>query len=470
MSKDVLKELDRVLSKVLKRIVVSEEEYDALSGYLNDVVNNIREMVSPYIEDPSNDIFIGGSFPRRTFIKDDFDIDIFVRFPPGLKREALKEIIFSIAIDIFGEEKVRERYADHPYAEIITDGMRINIVPAYKTLPPNWLSPVDRSYFHMLYLRENLEPKLVEDVLLLKSFFKGIRCYGAEISIKGFSGYLTELLTIYYSGFKRVISGISKWRSPVVIDIENHYRSREAILDMFSNAPLIVIDPVDKARNVASALDKRNFAKAISASKALLENPKKEFFYPYSLRYYKRYLSDVSLKHVKRMPILMVILTHNEKIEDIFYGQLDSLSRKIKRQIELQGVDVLKTSVFSDYRSKSVIFYLLSSDKIPMYYKKLGPPCHIENEKDFLIKNKEEPLLWIGKDGRWVIVRKRFFEDVKDFLVDLLNIGAVKLPSEVRDTDIYVLYLSEADKGFISEIKTWLSMFIKGEGFWRTFY
>ncbi len=460
----------KVKSAVLKANKVDDARYNEILEYVTGIMGKIKTRVSRYLEKPDEDIFLGGSFPRKTFLKDEFDIDIFIRFPPGLSREELRDIIFSTAIELFGADNVRERFADHPYAEATVNGITVNMVPSYKTEPPNWLSPVDRSYFHTIYLSRNLNRDLVDDVLLFKAFLKGVRCYGAEISVKGFSGYLTELLIIHYKGFRKALEAIRKWRPPVIIDLEGHYNSDKELLDMFPGSHLIVVDPVDKGRNVASALNLRNFSRLISATKAFLKSPRKEFFYPFSKDIIKSYLSKVSRKDLANIPILAIITIHGDKIEDIYHGQLEKLARKIRRQIELSGIDVLKLSIYSDYEEKSIILFLLSSKSIPTLYIKTGPPVYLRSEEDYLIKNRGNPYVWIRDDGRWASIKGREYSDVKELVIEILNNNVIKIPSEVVNDEIHIVYIDELDNEFLNEFWPWIASFIKGEDYWRIFY
>lgn len=303
--------------------------------------------------------------------------------------------MYKTSYKIFGKKNVKRRFAEHPYAETYYKGIRFNIVPAYKTNPLNWLSPVDRTYYHSKYINEKLDKELIEDVLVLKSFLKGIEYYGAEISVKGFSGYLTELLIIHYNGFWNLIENISKWRPPIIIDIEKHYNRKREILNMFPDARLIVVDPVDKGRNVAANVSNRNLSRLISAAKMLIKNPKEMFFYPFSEKYKEEFYKTIDIKGIIDKSILCILIKHGEKIEDIYHGQLERLSRKPSRQIEMIKHIVLKRNVYNDYSSISMILLFLDSLKINGFYGRLGPPTHISNEKEFLIKNRDKITLWI---------------------------------------------------------------------------
>lgn len=460
----------KLKKEIIERIKVKEETYLDIREVIEIIIDNLKEELSEYLEEPEKDIYVGGSFPRKTFVVDEFDIDIFIRFPQTMSINQLEKLVFTKAYGLFGIDKVKKRYADHPYAEVFYKGITINLVPAYKTEPPNWISPVDRTYFHTIYLNENLRKEQVEEVLLLKSFLRGIDCYGAEISIKGFSGYLSELIILYYNDFKNLLENVSKWRPPIVIDIEKQYRDQRQLVDMFPRAKLIVVDPVDKTRNVAAGLSNKNLARFISASKAFLNNMRKEFFYPYSEDLKKKILNDVKIEDVISQPLLIILVKHGEKIEDIYHGQLEKLSRKIVKQLDLKKMKVLKSAVYSDYKSLSMMVLYLPRKTLDNYYSRLGPPTYIKSEKDFLEKNKEETTLWIENDGRWHVIQSNKPIQVKRYVEQLLIKNIVKIPSEIQNDKIEVLYVDELEKELLNGRLSWLAKFIKGEDFWRIFY
>lgn len=460
----------RIYEKVLYSVTLDDVEYKKLYNYVEDIRRRIISKTVNFLEDPEEDVFLGGSFPRRTFLKHDFDADIFIRFPVDYSREDLERIVFSIANELFGKDKVRKRFAEHPYAEVFLKNIIINIVPSYKVSPPNWKSPVDRSFYHAKYLERHFSSSLINETILLKSFLKGIKCYGAEVRIKGFSGYLSELMILYYENFANLIKNVLKWMPPVVIDIEKHYRSREEILDMFPKSHFIVIDPVDKGRNVAGALNKRNFARFISAAKAFSLKPKEIFFYPYSNAFRRNYLSSLEIGGIKNLPILLIVVNHGEKIEDIYYSQLESLARKIVTQVELNGIKVLKLGIYSDFKTVSLILFFLSSKSLPSYYLKLGPPTYYLSEKNFLMKNIGEKMSWVSNNLRWYILKKYRFSDVKSLILNILSGNQIKIPSELRKDSMNILYIDELDDQFIISVREWLSEFILGEDYWRILY
>jgi tRNA nucleotidyltransferase (CCA-adding enzyme) len=64
------------------------------------------------------------------------------------------------------------------------------------------------------------------------------------------------------------------------VDVDRLYAGRESeVFDMFDE-PLIVIDPVDHARNVAAAVAEKRMWEFVTLSRILPAHPHMEFFYP----------------------------------------------------------------------------------------------------------------------------------------------------------------------------------------------
>ncbi|MEM0056858.1 MAG: hypothetical protein QXH96_00005, partial [Candidatus Geothermarchaeota archaeon] len=244
--------------------------------------------------------------------------------------------------------------------------------------------------------------------------------------------------------------------------------SKEDVLLMFPSSNIVVIDPIDRGRNVASALSNRNLAKFISACKRFLERPKLEFFYPFSEKAKEEYLSKIDEISVRELPILAIRVFHGEKIEDIYYSQLEKLAKKIAIQLKEREIKVLKYGVYSDFREKSVILYLLSSKSAPLFFKRKGPMVYLTKEYDFLEKNRNK-LMWIGDDLRWHVIEKYEHVDVREYVKDLLTKKTIKIPSEVEKDLIEVSYIDELSESELDGIKKWLSSFLIGDEYWRMF-
>ena len=121
------------------------------------------------------------------------------------------------------------------------------------------------------------DPVAATEVRLLKAWTGGIGVYGAEAKIRGFSGYLCELLVLKHSTFRGVLQAATSLRPGAKIEFET------AATRQFPE-PLVVVDPVDGNRNVASAVSGEQLATFVHASREYLTKPSDRFFFPRPLK------------------------------------------------------------------------------------------------------------------------------------------------------------------------------------------
>jgi tRNA nucleotidyltransferase (CCA-adding enzyme) len=400
-----------IYEKVLKDISPSEDE----RAKIEELANRIKERVESSIKKVNLDaeVRIEGSIAKGTWLSKEADIDIFMRLPPEIPRDKFKEISLKIAYDAMKGYKTFERFAEHPYLEAWVDGIRINIVPCYKVEKGKWLSATDRTPFHTEYMKSRLSNELKNEVRLLKKFMKGIGSYGAEIKVSGFSGFLCEVLTLYYGSFEKVLEAASKWRFKQIIDIESYYKGREyELYDLFEE-PLIVIDPIDKGRNIAAAVKKEKMWEFVAASRAFLDKPSIEFFYPPELNLPSSKAILQEIKN-KKMNLVLIKFGKIDAVVDVVWSQLFKTEKSLKKFLQKNDFSIIKSASWSDENSNNGIIFELEMNPIPLLKKHLGPQVfRKEDSKRFLEKHVNAVDTasgpWIEND-RWVVekIRKNF--------------------------------------------------------------
>ena len=164
-----------VEEQVLARLKPSPEDEDLIRETVEKLIKAVMnsEAASKCEFEP----YLVGSIAKNTHLKDP-DADLFLLFDPDLPREELEK--HGLAI---GKESIigREHYAEHPYIKGTFEGLKTDIVPAYKILDSSQkMTAVDRTPLHTEYVRDNLDTKLQDHVRLLKAFMKGIGTYSAE--------------------------------------------------------------------------------------------------------------------------------------------------------------------------------------------------------------------------------------------------------------------------------------------------
>jgi len=429
--------LEEVLAEAL-RIVKPTKEDKALLKNVIDRVKNILEEEASKVKGVLG-ISLEGSAAKNTWIRGKEEADIFIHFDKSVSRDEMEKKVIEIgfkAIERMGG-KPRLMYAEHPYVEGVVDGVTVDVVACYDVEPPNWLSATDRTPYHTRYVIERLKPGQEDQVRLLKGFMTGCGVYGAEIKVKGFSGYLTELLILYYGDFMNVVKSAANWRPPIVIDLERHYRSVEEVLEMFRNQPLIVIDPVDIGRNVASAVSLTKLSEFILASKLFISNPSLNFFKP---RVEKPSIQDLRSLSAGRRVLYLLFKLEAEKPPDVLWGELRKSEEGVKRAFERLGFKVYRSDSWTDEAELCILIFELDTLKLPNFTIHKGPPVHLETAKDFIQK-------WSGRAiGPWVqgdrlyVLRRRDETDAVKLLrreLDLNRVAIAKgLASSIKGAEI----------------------------------
>lgn len=267
---------EQVFRAVLERATPKSEErvkIEALAGKLGKRVCAAAKELGVKAA-----VRLEGSVAKGTWLSEEPDIDIFMRVSKAIPRKSLGAVCLRVARRATkGSEQV-ERFAEHPYLEAFVEGTRVNIVPCYDVKRGEWQSATDRTPFHTDYMIKHLDDKLRSEVLLLKKFAKGIGVYGAEIKVGGFSGYLCELLALHFGSFVGVLKAFVGQRQRIVVDIEGYYEDRQSELRLLFSEPLVIVDPVDKGRNVASAVQAEKLYAFVAAAQAFLKKPNMNFF------------------------------------------------------------------------------------------------------------------------------------------------------------------------------------------------
>lgn len=267
--------LIRVQTEVLKRIRPSRDERDRLHRVTQVVISAIQSAIKARSLKATVEVI--GSAARDTWISGDCegdrDIDIFIGFDVATPRDDLERYGLEIGKEI-SVQGYDICYAEHPYVKARYDGFTIDVVPHYIIENTNQLlSAVDRTPFHQRYVSEHLSGRQ-DDVRLLKQFLKGAGIYGAELRIKGFSGYLCELLILRYGSFVDALLGVQNWKVGTCITLTGENTGSPF------DSPLAVIDPVDAKRNVAAAVSLDSLSTFIDSARSFVERPCTSVFFP----------------------------------------------------------------------------------------------------------------------------------------------------------------------------------------------
>ncbi|VVB65657.1 CCA-adding enzyme [Candidatus Gugararchaeum adminiculabundum] len=401
----------KVLNSVLKKIKPSKAELAQEKKIVGEIFTRLQKVVPANIE-----VVLAGSIAKGTNLTGDKDFDVFMLFPNSYSRKDLVDLGLEWAKKAVKPHKWEIGYAEHPYLQADMHGAHLDIVPAYKINSiDERATSVDRTQFHTKYVNGKTNEKMRDDVRLLKRFLKGIGVYGAELRVEGFSGYLCELLILSYGSFIELVQAAAEWREPV-LDIEEHHTID--LRKKFDQAALIVIDPVDRERNVAAAVSATSLSKFIFACQQFLKNPSEDLFFPKKKPVnVKKLASNVKMRGTYQF-ILTFPAPKPKLVEDILWPQLKKSCGIIVRFLECEGFRPLGYFHWSDGK-ECAIFFEVHDEKLPAVKSVQGPFVHITKDVEkFLEKHADSHSRYI-EGCRIMAVKSRKLVTAKDAVEEL---------------------------------------------------
>jgi tRNA nucleotidyltransferase (CCA-adding enzyme) len=469
-----MQKLNAIHDEILKKITPTQADRAKITALAKELQQKVARACAEHGIKAT--VRVEGSVAKDTWLREEPEIDIFMRLPTTIPRKSLGEIGLKIARKATEGAKQVERFAEHPYLEAFIGDVRVNIVPCYDAKRGEWLSATDRTPFHTDYVKKRLDKTLRNEVRLLKKFLQGITAYGAEIKTGGFSGYLCELLILHHKSFTETLRAFAGYMQRMVIDIEGYYASREKEQRLLFPEPLVVVDPVDKARNVASAVQPQKLYTLVGAARAFLKTPNANFFYPPKI---SALSAEVLKSRLDSRGASLIFLTLDkiEAVPDVLWGQLYRTQRSLRKLAELNDFKVLRDAVWSDEKMLSVFVLELEQRVLPSVKKHLGPPLEREKEcEKFLSKYAHSNDVVSGpyiEDGRWVVELRRKVTDAVEFLKEKLkdggrNVGAAELISQAFREKLGILVNSEVIQVYDGdrEFAEFLIGFLSGKPFW----
>jgi tRNA nucleotidyltransferase (CCA-adding enzyme) len=470
----VMQEIDKLTKQVLERITPEKGDRAKVDAITREL--ELKVALACKQEGIQAIVRVEGSVAKDTWLRENPDIDIFMRLPASIPRKNLGDVALRIAKKAAGSYKQVERFAEHPYLQLIVENYRVDIVPCYDAKPGEWQSATDRTPYHTDYIKKHLGKDLLGEVRLLKKFMQGIGVYGAEIKVGGFSGYLCELLIMKYRSFTETIQAFAHYNKRLIIDIENYYANRENELSLLFPEPLVIVDPVDKGRNVASAVKPQKLYDFIGPARAFLKEPNATFFYPPKTQALPVAKLKSQLKNRSSSTVFLVI-DKVSTVPDILWGQLYRTKRSLHKLIELNDYKILKDAVWNNEKEFSIIIFELEQQVLPNIKKHLGPQLEREVEcENFLAKYVDNQRVISGpyiEDGRWIVEVPRKTTDAADLLKEKLadggkNAGVAELIAKSIQKNLKILVNGEISEVYeeSDDFAVFLTDFLFRKSFW----
>ncbi|MFX1574691.1 MAG: hypothetical protein ACFFB0_18300 [Promethearchaeota archaeon] len=466
-----MQSIREILTEVLKKITPSSREI----SLIENITNKLKKLLNSKAKELNIKKFHiepqGSTGIKQTQLKDDFDIDLFIGLDykeyevkyrdlskNQLKKESKKDflwlcknwIIQSLTSDKFHNPRLL--YAEHPYVTVdyLVDDIQIKIdIVLYFSLSLERvkehgpITAVDRSPWHGRFVKENLTEEQKNDVRILKQFFKANHCYGDKSAVGkvGFIGYSSELLIYYFDDIVNLFTNFNDLKDK---PLDCYSRTREELnkITHFQNDYLIIVDPIDKNRNVASAISERAYKYCNHRISEFLRVPNIKFFEINPI-------PEIDLSNLTD-PLLTKIFILELKNEDqeIHYtinrDKLYSLGESIKANAENEfshaerfGKILYEVYFEDDVNEYNLAFYC-EKPIISESYIRRGPPI---SEQFHASKFRKKNPKYFEKEGYLWIESKRSYTEFLDFLQNFVK---NKIPKNLKVLNIASSFNSQS--------------------------
>jgi len=404
--------------EVVERIKPSKEEerkVNSVTAELKKKLERARDVT----------VIIGGSDAKGTVIKSKprRDIDVFVAFDYNKYSDRTTELSDILATHLRKLKIPFKRVhgsRDYFHFTDKKNNMFFEIVPILHIKKANEsLNITDISPLHVTYIKKKLKKKNVsDDIRLAKALCYAHDIYGAESHVRAFSGYALEILVIHYGGFMNFLRAGSKWKKEIhkgklLIDPEKYYSNKDAIIFHLNESkltgPLVLIDPVQKERNVTAAMDVEKFNSFIDLCQKFVKNPSLKFFEKKEIK------ADQLRKTLKKKEDLIILhLDLGAGKEDIIGSRMRKLFDFLSTASEREGFSFRK-KIWTFYPEKNVahFYFIVDNPILDMYEEKQGPPIKIKKAVQGF-KRKWKKVY--TKKGRLYTKVKRKFTKFDSFL------------------------------------------------------
>lgn len=438
--------ISEIFNEILKEITPTQKEVI----FIKKITEKLKELLDKRAKDLNIDYTKiepqGSTGIKQTQLKNDFDIDLFIGLDynqfktkyEGLSKSKLKKeskkdflslcnnwILQSLTLDEFHNPRLL--YAEHPYVTVdyLLDNIKVKIdIVLYFDLDLEFIkkngpiTAVDRSPWHGCFIRDELNSDQKNEVRLLKQFFKSCYSYGDKSAVGkvGFIGYSAELLIYYFHNLINLFENFNElYKKP--LDYYNRNEKELSKIVHFQNDYLIIIDPIDKNRNVASAISEKAYKYCNQKVSEFLKHPSPDFFKI-------KPIPEINLAN-KEDPLLSkiyIIELQNTNIKihyTINRDKLYSLGESIKAngEKEFSHVDrfgeIIFEVYFEDEKNQYNLAIFCEKPYISETYIRKGPPITEEKHTvNFKRKNPE----YFEKDGYLWVETMRDYSNFSDFL------------------------------------------------------
>ncbi|MBI5392813.1 nucleotidyltransferase domain-containing protein [Candidatus Woesearchaeota archaeon] len=412
MKTNTIANVNEILKQILKQYEISDKDRKQTSKRIDEFIAQLKQQLKN--KRINAKVMLGGSAAKSTYIKNDFDCDIFVRF--NYNKYAKEEQNLSKYLQkALQNYKFATIHGSRDYYHVKIDDINYEIVPVLDIKDPRKaINVTDMSPLHVEWVKKRINNHLRDQIILTKVFFKANDLYGAESYVKAFSGHVVDILLAQYKTFLNLLKQSQKWKLFEVIDVEKYNTARW--LNESKISPLIVIDPLLPSRNACAALSKEKFISFKEIARKFLDNPNKEFF---TRKTTTAEQAEQQLnKNHKNKNIIIIKVTPLHGKEDIVLTKALKAFEYLRKIILENDFSLFGSGI--DFSNKKEILYFFVSDKKILEDKKLikGPAIEFTDGcKAFTAKHTSAFL----KRKQWFAYEKRTYANLTQLIKTELN-------------------------------------------------
>lgn len=436
--------LNSIRSEILKKIRPTAAENQQISATISEISDILKNWNRSHEKYPFEFISPQGSTGiKQTHLRNDSDIDLFIFLNPedyqdiidSSKKNRVKiSALFRKYCDEWIIPALKDKnfdefyiaYAEHPYVSSKLHGYDIDIVFSFILSEEHLqkrgpITAVDRTFYHSKFVKENLSQEQIDDVRILKMFFKNNYSYGdkAPIARGGFIGYAAELwiytfgdIWTYFRNFENL--------PYTAIDFFNRSTQELREIPRFQKDFLLLIDPTDKKRNVASSISERGWIYCLRQITQFLENPDPKVLTQKLTRTFVPNEKKIN-QHYVVVETVQISDSHYTKIRDKLYSIAESIKSLASKEPIDQSVrfpEVNYSIYFNTVNKRFSIAFYTSQFHINKSYLRQGPK--VDRSKNFEKFQAKHPDLTI-KDGYGYVSVARKFTDFLELIKSAFN-------------------------------------------------
>jgi tRNA nucleotidyltransferase (CCA-adding enzyme) len=421
-----------VWERVLEVITPTQEEIERQSRTISQLTSALKLKAEQKGYDYAFIEPQGSTGRKQTQLRGAADIDLFVglssenypfvRNPDQDERHKMLDDLMAQLVDQWfvpavaemAATDVQKTYSQHPYLSLRLHELEVDILACFQLsaeeLRANGpITAVDRTVHHTNYVADRLTDDIRDTVRALKSFVRAAHAYGDRCAVgqMGITGVSLELLAILEGSFTNALDRLYTLDTKPVDYLQ---RPKAELLKNpgFKDDYIILTDPTDPARNIASSFTERAYRwvkhridelwRAVEGNQRRVTELLLEAPIPGSP------LPAAISSHAISYEFAATGGTHYTILRDKLYSLVKRTEALMTRERtgEPRFGDILTEVYFEG--SRYAIGFLVERPEIEPFYLRKGPPADLEAAvHDF---KKAHPTAFEADGHLWIQVKR----------------------------------------------------------------